>query len=662
MGNRTHRGKRRREASLVEEFASPFIPAAEPARYKPPRANVDPDRSKAWWKRALPLVKAHKRTFIAALSLSVVGLIMQVQVPNLARRAIDTSLVAHRAALGGYVWWIVSLGAARWVTLYVSRRFLLQTGYAIEADLRNQMYAQFTRLSFSLYDKVQTGQLISRANSDVLAVERYLVFAPSIIVQCSIAVVAFVEMLFINARLALVAMVVLPFVYLVAVRMRSVMLPSSWLVQSRYADVATIVDENVNGVRVVKSFAAEGHQLRHLAEAADGVQWANIKNIDIRAKWSPLLENLPRVALALLLLAGGWMALEGYATVGTIVAFNAYVLMLQPPFRQLGMIILMGQRAAAGSQRIYEILDQQPEIADHPGAVDLVDGRGEVDFDDVSFEYDAGVPILAGFDLHLEPGETMAIVGRNGSGKSTLVKLLARFYEASEGVVRVGGKDVRELTLASLRASIGIVPDEPFLFSVSIRDNIAYGRPDASMDEIVAAAQAAEADEFIRELPEGYDTVVGERGYTLSGGQRQRIVIARTLLMNPPVLVFDEATSAIDVQVELQIHAAFRRLMRGRTTIIIAHRLSAIGLSQRVVLLDGGRIVAEGTHEELLATEPLYAEILAQGEQEAAELAAEQGERLSDEDAQGHDGKPRLGGPEPLEYASPGWQRNEGDA
>ena len=322
----------------------------------------------------------------------------------------------------------------------------------------------------------------------------------------------------------------------------------------------------------------------------------------------------------------------------------------------------MGQRAAAGSQRIYEILDQQPEIEDHPGAVDLVERRGEVDFDDVGFEYDAGVPILAGFDLHLGPGETMAIVGRNGSGKSTLVKLLARFYEASEGVVRVGGKDVRELTLASLRASIGIVPDEPFLFSVSIRDNIAYGRPDASMDEIVAAAQAAEADEFIRELPEGYDTVVGERGYTLSGGERQRIVIARTLLMNPPVLVFDEATSAIDVHVELQIHAAFRRLMRGRTTIIIAHRLSAIGLSQRVVLLDGGRIVAEGTHEELLATEPLYAEILAQGEQEAAELAAEQGERLSDEDAQGHDGKPRLGGPEPLEYASPGWQRNEGDA
>ena len=612
---------------LEEQAApgSPFIPPAEPARYRAPRATIDPDQTKVWWKRALPIVKAHRGTFALALTLSMIALIIQVQVPNVVRQAIDKSLVAHRVPLDVYVWWIAGLAVARWIALYVSRRFLLQTGYAIEADLRNQMYRQFTRLSFSLYDKVQAGQLISRANSDVLAVERYLVFAPSIILQCSIAVVAFIEMLFINPALALVAVAVIPFIYLIAARMRSVLLPSSWLLQSRLADVATIVDENVNGVRVVKSFAAEEHQLRHLARSADRVQWANIKNTDIRAQWSPLIENAPRVGLALLLLVGGYMVVHGGATVGTIVAFNAYVLLLQPPFRQLGMIILMGQRAAAGSQRIYEILDKQPEITDRPGAVDLTECVGDVEFRDVAFDYDPGRTILSDFNLRLRPGETMAIVGRNGSGKSTLVKLLTRFYEVTDGSVLVDGHDVRDLTLASLRGHIGIVPDEPFLFSVSIRDNIAYGRPDASLEDVVAAARAAEADEFIRELPDGYDTVVGERGYTLSGGQRQRIVIARTLLMNPPILVFDEATSAIDVQVELQIHTAFRRLMEGRTTIIIAHRLSAIGLAQRVVLLDGGRIVAEGTHDELLATEPLYAEILAQADQEqSAVTGAEQ--------------------------------------
>jgi ATP-binding cassette, subfamily B, bacterial len=281
------------------------------------------------------------------------------------------------------------------------------------------------------------------------------------------------------------------------------------------------------------------------------------------------------------------------------------------------MIIMMGQRAAASAGRIYEILDEEPTIVDRPGAVDLIACEGDIRFDDVRFSYAGpdGAPVLSGFDLHLRPGETVALVGRTGAGKSTVARLLARFYDAEAGAVLVDGHDVRDLTMASLRSHIGIVLDEPFLFSVSIRDNIAYGAPGAPAADVEAAAVAAGADEFVRSLPEGYETVVGERGYTLSGGQRQRIAIARTLLVNPPILVLDDATSAVDVQVEQEIHGALRVLMEGRTTLIIAHRLSTISLADRVVLLDEGRIVADGTHARLLETTPLYAEVLAQAEE-----------------------------------------------
>jgi ATP-binding cassette subfamily B protein len=288
------------------------------------------------------------------------------------------------------------------------------------------------------------------------------------------------------------------------------------------------------------------------------------------------------------------------------------------------MLLMMGRRAAAAAGRIYEILDERPDVTDRPGAVDLVECAGDVHFDDVSFSYASatghgGTSVLDGFELHVRPGETVALVGRTGSGKSTASRLLARFYDVTGGAVRVDGHDVRDVTLPSLRHHIGMVLDEPFLFSVSIRDNIAYGRPDATLDEVRAAAVAAGADEFVLALPEGYDTVVGERGFTLSGGQRQRLSIARTLLVNPPILVLDDATSAIDVQIEQQIHEALRELMVDRTTLIIAHRLSTISLADRVAVVEGGRVIAQGTHTELLATEPRYAEILAQGDPGAAD-------------------------------------------
>jgi ATP-binding cassette subfamily B protein len=405
--------------------------------------------------------------------------------------------------------------------------------------------------------------------------------------------------------------------------MRKSMFPVSWIIQARLADVATIVDENVNGVRVVKSFAAEEQQLRALSGAAEKVQWGYIKDADLRARFTPVVQNLPQVGLALVLLFGGYMVIHGQLGLGAIVAFNSYLLMLQAPFMMLGMLIMMGQRAAASAGRIYEILDEQPTVTDRPGALDLVDCRGDVSFTHVDFAYaaDAERLVLADVNLHLAPGETVALVGRTGSGKSTVARLLTRFYDVTSGSVRVDGHDVRDLTLDSLRANVGIVLDEPFLFSLSVRDNIAYGKPDASVEEVEAAARAAGAHEFVSALEHGYDTVVGERGYTLSGGQRQRIAIARTLLVNPPVLVLDDATSAIDVQVEQRIHSSLRVLMEGRTTLIVAHRLSTIALADRVVLLDQQKIVADGTHAELLATTPLYAEVLAQAaEVEEAEL------------------------------------------
>jgi ATP-binding cassette subfamily B protein len=316
--------------------------------------------------------------------------------------------------------------------------------------------------------------------------------------------------------------------------------------------------------------------------------------------------------------------------VGDIAAFNGYVLMLMPPFRQLGMIMMWSQRAAASAHRIYEVLDEAPDVVDRAGAVDLVECDGLVEFDDVTFAYANGTPVLEHFDLTLRPGETVALVGRTGSGKSTAARLLGRFYDVTDGAVRIDGRDVRDLTLPSLRHQMGMVLDDPFLFSVSIRDNIAYGRPDAPLEDVEAAARAAGADGFIRALPEGYDTVVGERGFTLSGGQRQRISIARTLLVNPPILVLDDATSAIDVQIEQQIHAALERLMESRTTLIIAHRLSTISLADRVVVVSDGHVIASGTHVQLLATEPRYAQILAQVEED------DEGEELERERQRAH--------------------------
>ena len=586
-------------------------PAPPPARYAPPSGGVHPDTSLGWIRRMQPVVSGHKRSFVVAMVMAAVALSANVAIPAVVGSGIDA---VRDDGDGVAVFVVVLLGLAvlRAVFTFGYRSRLYKFAYAIEYDLRSLMFRHLAAMSHGFYDKVQTGQLVSRANSDIRSVQMLLAFAPFMAMTMLTFVVAFTFMLTKHVLLTLVAVSTLPLVYVYGVKLRNVMFPLSWIVQGRLAEVATTVEENVTGVRVVKAFAGEDRQIAQLAHQARRVRWAAVQVADARARYAPLMENLPRLGMALTLLYGGYLAIDGTVTVGTIITFSSYVLLLQAPFRMLGFFMMMSQRAAASASRIFEILDTPPEITDRPGAVDLVDPRGAVELDHVRFRYsDDGDDVLDDFELRVSPGETVALVGGTGSGKSTVARLLLRFYDVQGGAVRIDGHDVRDLTMASIRHHVGVVTDEPFLFSASIRDNIAYARPDATDEEVEAAARAANAHGFVTELAERYQTVLGERGYTLSGGQRQRIAIARTLLADPAVLVLDDATSAVDVRVEAEIHEAIERLTSRRTTIVIAHRLSTIALADRVVLVEAGRVLATGTHEQLLADVPHYREVLA---------------------------------------------------
>jgi len=588
-----------------------YEPLPPPAHYEPPGGRIHPDPSLGWIRRMLPVVRPHRRSFAIAMGMAAIALLSNVAIPAVVGAGIDD--IRADGAVAGWVVALLVLSVGRSLFTYGYRSRLYKFAYAIEYDLRSLMFRHFAAMSHGFYDKVQTGQLVSRANSDIRAVQMLLAFAPFMLMMMMTFALAFAFMLTKHVLLTLVSISTLPLVYVYGVKLRNVMFPLSWVVQGRLAEVATTVEENVTGVRVVKAFAGERRQIDQLAHQARRLRWASVKVNDARARYAPLMENLPRLGMAMTLLYGGYLAIDGKVTVGTIITFSSYVLLLQAPFRMLGFFMIMSQRAAASAGRIFEILDTPAEITDRPGAVDLVDPRGDVRFEGVRFGYggDEGAPVLDGFDLHVEPGETVAVVGATGSGKSTIARLLLRFYEVDGGSVRMDGHDVRDVTMASLRHHVGMVSDEPFLFSSSIRDNIAYARPDASDAEIVAAAQAANAHGFITELSDGYDTVIGERGYTLSGGQRQRISIARTLLADPAVLILDDATSAVDVRVEAEIHEALERLSADRTTLIIAHRLSTIALADRVALIGGGRVLAIDTHQRLLADEPRYREVLA---------------------------------------------------
>jgi ATP-binding cassette subfamily B protein len=418
-------------------------------------------------------------------------------------------------------------------------------------------------------------------------------------------------MLSIDVPLTLTTMVTVPLVGLTATRMQRALFPASWLIQARLAEVATVVDESIAGVAVVRAFAAEKREIAALQRAGQRLAWAYVKDADIRARYAPLVQNLSQVGMVAVLLVGGHEVVAGQLGVGAILAFAAYLLLLQTPFQMLGSLVMLGQRAAASAGRVYELLDEEPSVRDSADAEDLVVTDGVVAFESVTFGYANGkTPVLESFDMQLRRGETVALVGRTGSGKSTVARLLTRLYDVQDGRVVIDGIDVRSVTLTSVRAAVGVVTDEPFLFSASIRDNIAYGAPGASDERIKAAARTAGADEFIRGLAHGYDTVVGERGYTLSGGQRQRIALARTILSDPPILVLDDATSSLDVQVESDVQAALAERLVDRTVLVIAHRLSTISTADRVVVLDGGKVVAHGRHEELLETSSAYRDVL----------------------------------------------------
>ena len=586
-------------------------------RPTPTATHVDPDPSKGWFRRLLPVIRARRATFIMVLVTGLSGLALQVSVPMVLREAVDVAVDQRGGGLEGHVLILVVMAAASFGLRFTYRYLLFGTACRIETDLRSQIYDHLTRLSFSYYDRMPAGEVISRANSDIRSIQLLLAFGPLAGLSAISFLMAFAFMLSIHVPLALVTVSTMPLVYVLGQRLRDQVFPLSWVTQGRMAEVAMVVDENINGTRVVKSFAAEYDQIALLSRVADRLRWSATALIEARARFNPLIEALPRLGMALVLFYGGHLVINGEIGVGSLLAFSAYVTMISVPFRMFGFVLLQAQRAAASALRIYEILDEKPAIVDRPGARPISDPRGRVEFRNVTFRYPGAdnpesPAVLDGFNLIVESGETVAIVGRTGCGKSTVARLLPRFYDVDVGAVLIDGTDVRDVSLASLRSHVNQVPDEAFLFSNTLHDNIAFGRPDAPRHEVLAAARVARADGFIGNLDDGFDEVVGERGYTLSGGQRQRISIARTVLANPAILILDDATSAVDVRTEEGIHQGLGDLLEGRTTIVIAHRLSTISLADRVVLMEGGRIVADGTHAHLLATEPRYRAIVAQ--------------------------------------------------
>jgi ATP-binding cassette subfamily B protein len=572
---------------------------------------------KRGWALMRDAVGHHRGLMLLGIGSGLGWAAARVSVPLLVGAAINHGIVKGKLGVTlEYAAWILFAGAIQAVCTGLRRYAAFGLAWRVETDLRMRLVAHLQRLHFAFHDRAQIGQLMAYANTDIQQINNVVLLIPLTIASTIQMVAVAVILVYISPLLALFALGTLPLLNFSATRFNQRMYPVGMRLQKELSDLSGVVEESVTGVRVVKGFGAERLQRSRLSTEAESVYTESIEQARLRANFMPLLDLLPALGLVGILWYGGHQVLDGNLTVGTIATANLYVLMLIWPLRMIGMLVGQLPRSAAAGGRIDSVLVTDPAIEDNPHAPALADGPGDLEFDDVHFGYAGLRPVLDGLDLHVKGGEAVALVGATASGKTTVARLIPRFYDVQAGHVRIDGTDVRDARLLDVRRAVGLVFEDTFLFSDSVRNNIAFADPEAPTEAILRAARLAGADEFVRELPEGYDTVIGEHGYSLSGGQRQRIAIARAVLADPRILILDDATSSVDPTKEHEIRAALAEVMQGRTTIIIAHRPATIALADRVLLLDNGRVVADGPHDVLLETSARYREVLARAEAE----------------------------------------------